>query len=318
MEYGVGVQVLRLSLKSLRAEGRVIAVPRRGYRVNQEPEVFSATHNLIAIVLANPLQNHFANQENVAIQRGIESVLSRPGYPFLVLHGRLEHLRFAVPPDLEDLSLRGVLLVGPFRKEALLAYEKLPVPVVLVDRPPERFRLSSVSVDNEAAACDAVHRLLGAGHWRIALVRRLHLKLRDIDADSRERQAGFFRALKEAGLGRPRDAVFDLISKRVGADRGIRAMIGQRPRFTAVLAVDVGAAGMIEDVCTEAGLAIPRDLSVVAFQDTDNRGPWSGPQTDFFQIGRRAALLMEGDGRTIRHERVPAEWKEGRTFGVPR
>lgn len=135
--------------------------------------------------------------------------------------------------------------------------EALELPVVSVGPNP---RLRALAVDDEAVGVAATTHLLNLGHTRIAHVGLetddpLHIPTR--------RLRGWERALADAGIpasARPfaaADFTFE------GGRRAARALLAAPERPTAVFAAsDEMAVGVIA-AAREAGLDVPRDLSVV-------------------------------------------------------
>ncbi|MEO5493610.1 MAG: LacI family DNA-binding transcriptional regulator [Sphingomonas sp.] len=118
------------------------------------------------------------------------------------------------------------------------------------------------SNDSEAVTA-AVNHLIEQGHRRIGFVAGPHGF-----RSTRERREGFERALSEAGIAFPRsmsaDGTYRFESGIVAAERLLDLM----PRPTAIFACnDEMAAGVIH-VARQRGLEVPRDLSVIGFDDT--------------------------------------------------
>lgn len=118
------------------------------------------------------------------------------------------------------------------------------------------------SNDREAVRA-AVEYLIEQGHRRIGLVSGPHGF-----RSARERRLGFEDALGAAGINLPRSMVADgnytFDSGLVAADRLLDLM----PRPTAIFSSnDEMAAGVIH-AARQRGLDVPRDLSIVGFDDT--------------------------------------------------
>jgi LacI family transcriptional regulator len=137
------------------------------------------------------------------------------------------------------------------------------VPVVILN---ERVRgpLSGVAVDDRRAAVLATRHLLALGHRRVAF-----LQVSGSNSRARDRKAGWQAALRDAGL-EPSPGL--VAAGGVRPDSGYRAMTellsgpaAQRPTavFAGTLLAAVGALTAAHD----AGLAVPRDLSIVGFHD---------------------------------------------------
>jgi hypothetical protein len=315
--YGVGVGTIRWALGALKGEQRVRANARKRLVIQDPRHASGPSRFLILQVFNGYLNNWLPGAGFKATQLGI---LHQVGVlkASLLISGD-PHYRFAVPPDLYDLPLRGVLLMGQYTRETLAQYEKVNLPVVLVDRAPGRSKLHAACIDNVAGAIDATSRLIQMGHRRIAFLRRVVTGVRDVDPDSLERQDGYCRGLKKAGL--PVDK--GLIINSLGGDEpdgpAMRAIVKTRPRVTAVLAADAGLASLVERAARHAERSVPEDLSIACFQETTATRPhFSGHQVDFEELGAKAVNLVLEPKERPRRVRVSTVWAEGDSTGPRR
>ncbi|MCX7805807.1 MAG: GntR family transcriptional regulator [Planctomycetota bacterium] len=317
--YRVGLQVVRSAVKVLIAEDRIKVTPGRGIVAKNQGYVVSATSNLAAVVLGHSLRVQWESPHLAAIQRGIERGMGEICDPLLIVHDP-RRLRRTIPPDLLHLPVRFVFLLGQFHASTLRRYARIGVPVALVDQPGQRWRLSSISVDNVEAARDATSRLMAMGHRRIAFLRLVLLDIRDVDPDSKERTEGFRRAFLDAGLPSPDDAVFNAFSRDTIESPNVQAIFDADPPFTAVLAADPGLARLVAGAAAARGLEVPRDLSIAAFHGKGNaHDGWTGPAVDFEEMGRRAVVeLSTGKAGPLPvNVLMRTEWNEGRTAAPP-
>lgn len=136
------------------------------------------------------------------------------------------------------------------------------VPVVLIDayERPEGF--AWVSAQDKAGAMAAVRHLAGLGHRRIAFIgggTTAYLAKRRLE--------GFEEGISAAGCARSEVTVAHGDFSRESGFRLARRLLGQKPRPTAVFAAsDEMAVGTL-DAALELGVSVPRDLSIVGFDD---------------------------------------------------
>ena len=197
-----------------------------------------------------------------------------------------------------ERQVDGILLVparssgDPFR-----FLESHHMPVVVIDRRIEAANVDSVRCDSEAGAYALARHLVDLGHRRIAV-----LTGRRNVSTSVDRVAGCRRALEEDGLELPDDLVhwggFQFgKSNQADGHRMATEMLaapGERPTavFCANNFIGFGAIRALR----EAGLRVPDDISVVAFDDLPEE--WiSEPfltvaAQPAYEIGRRAATLL--------------------------
>jgi LacI family xylobiose transport system transcriptional regulator len=120
----------------------------------------------------------------------------------------------------------------------------------------------SVGAANYSGGLTATRHLIGLGHRRIGMVAG------PVDmASSRARVAGYRSALEEAGIPVEEELIvwtdFHRSSGREGGDR----LLAGPSRPTAIFATSDMAALGVYDSAREHGLEVPRDLSVIGFDD---------------------------------------------------
>lgn len=134
------------------------------------------------------------------------------------------------------------------------------IPTVFLDRSSASPGTLSVGVDHEAAAYDAVRHLLSLGHTKIA-----HIAGPRSLAVAQQREAGWRRALTEAGLAASPALVAPGDFTEEGGQAAIRALFERGHEFTAVFAAnDLSAIGVLAH-CAQNSISVPDDLSVIGF-----------------------------------------------------
>jgi DNA-binding LacI/PurR family transcriptional regulator len=195
--------------------------------------------------------------------------------------------------------------------EGLAAHEQV---VLIESRAPRR---SSVRFDSEAGAAAAFEHLLELGHRRIG-----HLAA-DFDAPTFHlREDARRRVLSGAGLDP--DALPRALTEITidGARDAAGPLLDEQP--TAVFCDDDIVAAGLYLAARERGLRIPRDVSVVGFDDMDFARVLEPPLTtvalDAEELGASAFELLERRmaGRRIRRRLVlPAELLVRGSTGPP-
>lgn len=162
-------------------------------------------------------------------------------------------------------SLDGMVLMGVDEHHpAVTALVSSDVPCVAVDLPLRGPRASYVTSDNRAGAAAAVRHLYGLGHRAIATITGpLNLM------PAVERLAGYRYELARLGLEQPDRYVaqgdFFLASGRAG----MAGLLALPDRPTAVfVAGDEMAIGALH-AAADAGLRVPGDIAIVAFDDIE-------------------------------------------------
>lgn len=166
---------------------------------------------------------------------------------------------------LERQRLFGVLLMPPISENDSVA--KLCADIgcryVRMGSAPLDKPENMVASNDRQAVREATEHLIAQGHRRIGLVAGPHGF-----RSALERRLGFEDALGDAGIALPRSMIADgnytFESGLVAAERLLDLM----PRPTAILSCnDEMAAGVIH-AARQRGLEIPRDLSIIGFDDT--------------------------------------------------
>jgi LacI family transcriptional regulator len=193
---------------------------------------------------------------------------------------------------LEGMRVDGLVVTPTPRNRAKLAdLLGKGVVIVQIDRVVEGLHADAILVDNEAGAHRAVEYMIAAGHTRIGILPG------DLDvATARQRLAGYERALCEHGIPIREQLIRPGSFHRERAIEDATELIKAHPAPTALLAANNLLAEGTLVALADHGLRVPRDMSVVAFDDV----PWmpllDPPITAVRQpvadIARTAAELM--------------------------
>ncbi len=228
------------------------AVRQTGYVVNQVAQGLRLQRSRQLLVLLPTIANPFFAE----VVQGIEEAAGAAGYGVLVGSTEGDPAREAV---LARQLLTGVvdglvLLTG--RIPTGLDVGALAGQVVAVSETIEGADLPTVSIDNTAAALDAVNHLIALGHRRIA-----HIAGPPRNVLTAQRIAGW-----RAAVGGEIAPVFGDFTMTSG-EAAMASLLARSPRPTAVFcANDEMAIGAIK-AARDAGLRVPEDLAVIGFDD---------------------------------------------------
>jgi len=238
------------------------AVRQTGYNLNAAAQSLRQRRSNTVLVVVPDIGNTFFSE----ILGGIEQEASAAGLTMLIGNsGRTEAREDAYVRYLLNGRADGALLLA----DPQAAWFDIPTvnalgipPIVVISEVGPDAGPVAVSIDNEAAAHAAVCHLIGQGHRRIA-----HIAGPPGNILTAQRLQGYRRALAEAGLPQhpalemPGD--FSLPSGRSAFDR----FSAQIDRPTALFfANDEMAMGFLSTAYA-AGVRVPRDVSVVGFDD---------------------------------------------------
>jgi LacI family transcriptional regulator len=168
----------------------------------------------------------------------------------------LERDRVALLRTMAD----GVLLILPSPGTHLLFGPAVPVVMAGAAGP------CSVQCDNEQGGRLAAQHLLSLGHRRVAHIRGAQVgEAHALEMQAREH--GFRSVLQEAGVPLPGEYLLDGNSEEVGGERAAELLLALPRPPTAIFAANDSTAFGALRVAERLGVRVPRDLSVVGFDD---------------------------------------------------
>lgn len=211
--------------------------------------------------------------------------------------------------DAECNRLFGALSLGGF-------------PLVVIDQSFSEIPLPSVASDNRAGGRLAAEALIAAGHRNIAF-------LGDLDADTTAARAQGVADACAAALVPP-PAKYDIPAQRFddwepAVREGIRKILATTPATTAIACSCDAVARIALRALAEAGVEVPRDMSLTGFDD-DPIAEWTSPplttvRQDFDDMGRRALELLEGamaGGAKATGEILPVSFVSRNSISMPK
>ncbi|MEK6720106.1 MAG: LacI family DNA-binding transcriptional regulator [Chloroflexota bacterium] len=271
------------------------AIEELGYVPNALARQLRSKRTKILALIVSDITNPFFT----TIARGVEDVAARHGFSVMFCNtdeSAAEEAQYL--QVLIERQVDGVLLVPTRRGGAsfrtLRAHR---VPVVVLDRRVNDPFVDSVRCDSEAGAYALTRHLISLGHRRIAV-----LTGRRTISTSVDRVAGCRRALQDSGLVLPGELVrfggynFGSLNQTDGYEMARSVLASASPWPTAIFAANNFIAFGVVRALHEAGLAVPGDMSVVAFDDL----PADWAMDPFltvaaqpaYEIGHRAAELL--------------------------
>ncbi|WP_274653820.1 LacI family DNA-binding transcriptional regulator [Paenibacillus humicola] len=163
---------------------------------------------------------------------------------------------------LKQRRIDGLIIASKFQNEELLAQlvrEKFPVVLLAHERP--EVEIDSVTVDDYRGGYMAASHLLSLGHAAIGLIG-------EDSFSSRERIRGYKQAMSEAGI--PCDESLIAVGGPSIAEAELAAakLLDRDDRPGAIFGCnDLLAIGVLQ-AASKRGIEVPRQLSVIGFDDT--------------------------------------------------
>ena len=276
------------------------------YKVNmQARSLASHGSNIIAIIHASD----FDSEPNSYYQSGLEIGALRScadiGYQ-LQTHTINQNNGDYLPKIVkiaDENNYDGIILTPPF-SDNLALVEKiiaLDCPVVCISAGNETRAIApSIGIDDEQAGYEIAKYLISLGHINFGYIRGIqgHVSAED-------RFAGFNRALIEADIS-PDSAIVERgnFTFKSGIERAQAIFSSANPPSALICANDDMAAGALLSA-HKMGLNIPKDISIVGFDDTPVSEIVWPPLTTIHQplkkLGKGAVeLLMRGINGTMK------------------
>lgn len=287
----------------------LLAADELGYRPNAlAKSMNTGRSNTIGLVVGDIENPFFAHAT-----RGAWDVARAAGYDLIVSNSDEE---MGAESDaisvLLDKRVDGILVSPASSIETQTLQTVLDVgrPLVLFDRCAPALDVDAVVADNEVGAFELATLLIAAGHRRIAFISTIahdgdYVRGDELGSTSvGDRVAGLLRAADGSEASEP---VIRLNARRDGIDTVTRSVLAGPDRATAIIASDSLVALAVFRTIRELGLEIPRDVSLVSFDDAD----WTAITTPaitvmaqpIYEVGAEAARMLL---RRIAGDRGPA------------
>ncbi len=277
------------------------AVGELNYRPNHLARNMRSGSSRIFSLVVSDISNPFFT----AIARGAEDVAQRNGYSLAVFNTDEDALREAACLNVVGAERSAGLALASTNQagEALEHLLRLRIPVVAIDRRVTSATTDVVTVDNSTAAHEAVEHLITLGHHRIAIVGGP-----ESASTAQERQLGYERALRDHRIPIDPELIRHANFRESGGRSETLALLDLPHPPTAIFSVNNLTTLGVLRALRERGVEIPREMSVVAFDDLPIGDLLDPPvtvvQQPTYQIGARAAELLL---RRIRDPAAPAQ-----------
>ena len=234
------------------------AMKRLGYVANLRARSLAGGRTNVLGLIVDDLESSYISQ----VTRGIDEAVATHGYDLMV---STMHMRERTTRHIESLFngfAEGliVLLAGGFGRY-LGEVEARRFPVVLIDHEPVS-NVSTVKADNNAGTREAVRHLSTLGHDRIGFITG-NLKV----TSARERLDAYRAEVAELGLNAQSNLIADGDFTLEGGATAARQLLRLDSPPTALVASSDAEAFGVMQVAREMGVSIPRDLSLVGFDD---------------------------------------------------
>lgn len=201
------------------------------------------------------------------IVQGVDEVGQKSGYSTMICNTQIrEENELSAIKNFKEKMVDGIIYTGNTVSDKVArAMKQTGMPIVFVSTGYEDKYFSSVRIDNEKAAYEAVGLLLSRGHKRIAM-----LAGERVDMNAGEpRLMGYRKALADSGVSFD-DRLVEFGHYRVeDGYQNMKILLEKPEHFTAVFcASDDMAFGALKAV-SEKNLRVPEDISILGFDGID-------------------------------------------------
>ena len=233
-----------------------------GYVPNQIARSLRTRQTRMIGLLIGDVENSFYS----AIAKNVEAVAKDAGY----------HVVLCNSDDDPKVEREYLMLLDGMRVDALVVTPtsenvrylarlmESGIVIVQVDRRVEGLAADAILVDNEAGAVSAVSNLIEAGHTSIGILTG------ELDVfTAQQRLVGYERALREHRMPIREELIKTGSFHREHAIENATDLIRAEPAPTAIFAANNILAEGVLIALDQQGLRVPRDVSVVAFDDVE-------------------------------------------------
>jgi LacI family transcriptional regulator len=328
-----GVSIATVSFVLNKRHGQVISekVTKRVWRaaeqLNYHPNASAAglarkrTHNVALVFYCEP--NMISNMfYSFVIQGAVDAAMQAEYNLFFSYVNRPYEGHADLPKVIREANAEGVLFIREVHPRMIADIQKLGLPVVTIDQYPEVKNVDTLEIDNRTGGVLAARHLVELGHTKIGFLGAARQR-----PSIAQRAAGFMQELEQLLPGQRRARWIDCgqFTFEFGYQRASE-LLSSRHGLTALFCGNDQLAAGVLRAAHELGISIPRELSVMGFDNITMSGLIHPPLTTVgvskVDLGVRAMQrlleLIEGKSDAVRRQLVPVELVVRSSTGPPR
>jgi len=261
------------------------AIRQLGYRPNHAARILTGQLSKAIGLIVPDLSDPFFSIVSHAVQEAAREA----GYlAWLAASNGDSAIEEAQIEQMTHHPVDGILLVpANSQSKYLKAVAAGSTPLVTIDRPIEGAVTDSVEVENRAGARMAVEHLIAHGCKKITcMVMNSHLQ------PVKQRVAGYEESMRHANLARRKI----VLSDEAMAQKTLSALFASPDRPNALFTANNACTICVIKTLRTLGIEVPRDVSLVGFDDVDFYTLLNPPVTTIRQpaaeLGRTSARLL--------------------------
>ena len=247
---------------SVHTRDRVLeAIDDLGYRPSRLARGMASNQSqTIGLIIGNITDPAHAN-----VVRGLHDIAEEQNHNvFLRNSDNLEEKELEALKSLAAEDVDGIVITSPrLPAETLASFADRDCPIVVVHRDIVAKHISSITTDSQRATKIVVEYLIGAGHKNIGLITRQG------NAENIRHVWGYKQTLINRGLPYCQSRVAQGQTNLKGGYESAYQLLSKHKDLTAIATYnDLMALGAMK-ACADLGRAVPDDVSIVGYDDTE-------------------------------------------------
>lgn len=242
------------------------AMEQLGYEPSGQLAGQDAVSRTIGIILPPSPKESFENAFHLEVIRGISQFCNQHGYINTVITGQDENeILLALTNISKSGQVDGYIVTYSKQNDPIIDYLYSEGLLYVVIGKAHRFANQTVYIDNDnvLAGQEATEYLIAKGHTNIAYL--------GSDSNliySADRKAGYRLALLNSGITVEPDHIVELPLIPEENSTAVQELLSKEDRPTAILVSDDLFAVALERTCIEMGIVLPKDLSIISFNNS--------------------------------------------------
>lgn len=246
------------------------AIEELGYKPNAFAQALASSRSNSIGMLVGSLSGPFYGP----LMHTSEDIIRKRNMHLIVTSGlesiekETDSIRFLESKQVDGLIIHSDMLTD----DALIKIAKNTPATVILNRDVPELSNQCICIDNELGGYLATQYLLALGHRKIACITGQMSKI-----DSRDRLQGYRNALAEFGVSYDASLVAEGRFDHAGNDEVANRLLDRDNEITAIFCQNDNIALAVYDVCSDRGLTIGEDISIIGF-DNDTYGQHLRPK----------------------------------------
>lgn len=236
------------------------AIEQLGYKPNSFAQALASSRSNSIGMLVGTLEGPFFGP----LMHNVENTVRQKNMHLIVTSGQeskekeTDSIRF-----LQSKQVDGLIVIADRLSddELIKIAENTPATVILNRYVPELSNLC-ICIDNELGGYLATKYMLELGHTKVACITGQLSKL-----DSRDRLQGYRNALSDYGIPYDASLIAEGRFDHDGNHEKVRRLLDRHSEITAIFCQNDNIALAVYDVCSDRGLKVGEDISIVGFDN---------------------------------------------------